>query len=461
MRTEPQMKNRRVRYQEILQNSPVLFSPIHKMEISKNDPISIVAGYVLAPALSGFVQWLLAQAEKNGIRRLYFLARDGYFPCQAARIFCQTLDIPIECRYLSVSRYSLRLPLFHLDREMALHDICRNAIHVTITKLLQRAGIKQENHENILQALALPYGEKQPLSRADLIAIRQRMAHCPEFLEAMEHASKQAFPALMGYLRQEGLFEDVPYAIVDSGWLGSMQKSLQTMLRLQKEGDELQGYYWGLYRIPTGMHRKNYHCYFFEPEHHLKEKVFFNNSVYEAVFSAPHGTTIGYRKDNKQISPIYGACPKKQIQFLHRIKPIFDSYLYLMAKECLPTMDNREFSTQRETIGKLLALFMCRPTKSEASAFGSLPFSDDVLENGERPLAANLTEQELQAGHLRAKLFATVNPGAGRFQESAWYEASAVLHSSRAKRHLRQYTLYKYLRHFKRPSGEMRRSRNV
>ena len=88
MRTEPQMKNRRVRYQEILQNSPVLFSPIHKMEIPKNDPISIVAGYVLAPALSGFVQWLLAQPQKNGIPRLYFLARDGYFPWQAGRIFC-------------------------------------------------------------------------------------------------------------------------------------------------------------------------------------------------------------------------------------------------------------------------------------------------------------------------------------------------------------------------------------
>ena len=139
-------------YREILQRSPGLLAPLCGMEIPEADPVCSAAGYVLAPALAGFVQWILAQAKKDGIRRLYFLARDGYFPCRAARPSCEAYGISIECRYLYLSRYSLRRPLYHLDREAALHDICRNAVRITPDILLRRAGIAPEKQEGVFHA---------------------------------------------------------------------------------------------------------------------------------------------------------------------------------------------------------------------------------------------------------------------------------------------------------------------
>ncbi len=457
MEHESLSKTRYLHYQKILQHVPSLYSPLCKMELDEKDPIAIVTGSVLAPTLAGFVRWLLVQAKKEGIQRLYFLARDGYFPCRAAQIFCERYHIPMECRYLSVSRYSLRLPLFHLDLQAALQDICRSAVHVTVSTLLKRAGIRQEEHRKVLHALSLPYQEHQSLSKTDLAAIRRKMEHCPVFLDAVERASKEAFPALMGYLRQEGLFEEVPYAIVDSGWLGSMQKSLQTLLHLVKRRTKLIGHYWGIYRIPTGMNRENYRCYFFEPEHHIKEKVYFNNCVYEAVFSAPHGTTTGYRIENGKFLPVYGKCPQRQIEFLRQTEKLYSSYLHGLAEQTPLPVSEAECMQERETIRKLLSLFMCCPSRAEAAAFGSLPFSDDVLEGDEHPLAAHLTEQQLRAGHIRTKVLALTGRSNRPHRESAWYEASAILYSNHAKRHLRQYTLYKYLRHMRKPQRRTER----
>lgn len=46
------------------------------------------------------------------------------------------------------------------------------------------------------------------------------------------------------------------------------------------------------------------------------------------------------------------------------------------------------------------------PTPEEAAVFGALPFSDDVLEGEETPLAAPLTEGDLREGHALPRLLA-------------------------------------------------------
>jgi len=44
-----------------------------------------VAAGVAAPLLAGYVAWLLLDAERRGIRRVYFLARDGQVLLDLAR----------------------------------------------------------------------------------------------------------------------------------------------------------------------------------------------------------------------------------------------------------------------------------------------------------------------------------------------------------------------------------------
>ena len=48
------------------------------------------------------------------------------------------------------------------------------------------------------------------------------------------------------------------------------------------------------------------HLYYFSPEGNLKEKVHFNNCLFEAVYTAPHGMTLGYRDIGTAFVPLYG-----------------------------------------------------------------------------------------------------------------------------------------------------------
>ena len=76
---------------------------------------------VLAPAMVEFVKWILRSAGERNIRRIYFLARDGWPMYRAARILGRDVEPAVDCRYFCCSRYALRIPCFHLmdKREIA------------------------------------------------------------------------------------------------------------------------------------------------------------------------------------------------------------------------------------------------------------------------------------------------------------------------------------------------------
>lgn len=446
-------------YQMLLRRSPQLYRAAQAMP-AEPDALAGACRYVLGPTLGGFVRWLLWRAVADGKKRLYFLARDGYFLYRAALILCEVLGFPLDCRYLCCSRYSLRLPLFHLDHDEALSYICRPGLHVTLSSILQRAGLCAEEQEDVLARLCLPYPKNQALPSAKLGQIRKALSHCQPFLAYMNRHSQEALPGLVGYLKQEGLLEDAAAAIVDSGWVGSMQKTLNQALAQMGRANALEGYYWGLYELPPGVVRSAYHCYFFAPEGYLREKVFFNNCLFEAIFTAPHGMTLSYQKSGERYYPRFSNIPERQRAFTLRISGPLLAYIRLLAKES----QKAEFSRQtaendRHTLRLLLKSFMAAPSIEEAEIFGALPFSDDVLEGGGQPLAAPLTERELRAGHVAAKLLATAQKRDKATKESAWYAGSAALQGKRVRYHWAQHTLWQYLRHL-RKSGPFQKKQN-
>ena len=82
-------------------------------------------------------------------KRLYFLARDGYQMYLAAQQLCKQYDLDIECRYLKVSRYAVRVPEYHLLGERCLERICVGGIDVTFEKIMQRAALTDKEAEEI------------------------------------------------------------------------------------------------------------------------------------------------------------------------------------------------------------------------------------------------------------------------------------------------------------------------
>ena len=73
----------------------------------------------------------------------------------------ERFHLPIECRYLCCSRYSLRLPMYHRDMGAALDYICRGGTEVTLDRILDRSGIKEEEKRITLEQLGMTRSKKE------------------------------------------------------------------------------------------------------------------------------------------------------------------------------------------------------------------------------------------------------------------------------------------------------------
>ena len=253
-----------------------------------SSPWEQAACWALAPAVGAFSQWVLGRALQDGVRRLYFLSRDGWHFYHMAQRLCRAWGLPVECRYLYGSRYAWRLPLYHTDHQRALSQLCGKVLSPTLEGVLRQAGLSPEERAGVLGELAV--SGNSVLSPGERRALFQKLKACPRFLFLMDRSSRQALPGLAGYLRQEGLLEGIPWALVDSGWMGSTQETLAQALALLGAAQGPRGYYWGLYQAPQ---LGRWACYSFSPGRELKRQAGFCPGFFEAALAAPQGMEIG------------------------------------------------------------------------------------------------------------------------------------------------------------------------
>lgn len=411
--------------------------------------------YVLAPVMLRYVLWVLANAMGDGKRRLYFLSRDGYMMYRAAEYFCGKWKLPLECRYLYCSRYALRSGEYCLLGEECLDYVCLGGMHVTLRRLLQRGGLESGEILRAADAMGLAKRLDQPLDYEQVKAMKPLLRENTYFMERMEVHAKKAYSRVTGYLRQEGLAQEIPYAVVDSGWTGSVQRSLQRLLGSMGCKVQVEGYYFGLYEYVEGVDRKRYHTWYFAPENGNVRKTFFSNNLFECVFSSPEGMAKGYRKDGERYVPVFAMGENPNRRYVEKGTGILlqcakhyagdaKTYGRRQSRGGRKLRSEKRFRFGRHVAAELLFSLMGMPSAEEAAVFGSYVFDDDVTGEETRALARALTEKELREGNVlrRLVLYAA---GCGRPPlRSAWQEAGVVL-AGAGSRFLWQTAFYKFL----------------
>lgn len=395
---------------------------------------------VLAPTLYEFVLWVLQEALQSGTKRLYFLARDGYQMYLAARQLCKQYDLDIECRYLKVSRYAVRVPEYHLLGERCLERICVGGIDVTFEKIMQRAALTDKEAEEIAALAGYTENYRKVINYHEVMQLKDRLKKIPLLFHYIDSHSKEAYGTAIGYLTQEGLLEPVPYALVDSGWIGTIQQSIEHLLCQKQPDRKLEGYYFGLYEIPEGEGKENYHSFYFTPWGEIKRKVHFSNSLFEAVFSAPEGMTLSYRTEGEKDKIIYiPVTDSKENLNRERISRYICWLEEFLKHQGIQVKTGSDSSTSgklteqnwknlpepdRKLVEQLLSQFMGNPTQFEAEAYGSLLFSDDVREDNNQKVSADFSEQEIKNHHLLNRLLIMTGVRKKVLHESAWIEGS-------------------------------------
>lgn len=417
--------------------------------------------YVFAPVLFSYVRWVLAQAQESGRRRLYFLARDGYMMYLVAKKLCEGSGLPIECRYLYCSRYALRSAEYMLLGEECLHYICLGGMNVTFEKMMRRSGLSEEEAEELAGRLGYAEHRKERLSYEQIKAFHTRLRENPFYMEKVLAHAGERYPLVISYLRQEGLMDSVPYAIVDSGWTGSMQKSLDRLLKSAGYKGTIEGYYFGMYEYAPNMERSLYHTYYFSPEKNNFRKAFFCNNLFECVFSSPEGMTTGYARTGSGCKPVFAASANPNGGRIRKGAGLILRFteLYMEGRTAGKGSAAKAADMEKRVLARLIKAFMGRPSPEEAEAFGGYLFDDDVTGEEKTPVAVPLSGKQLRESRLFHRWMSYAEKKERPPVISAWQEGSAVLSKGAAANELWHIAVCKYAIYMKKSMRQVQRKK--
>ena len=393
------------------------------------------------PMLTEYVKWVLNEASKSGKKKLYFLARDGYQMYVLAKALVAKLGMDIDCRYLNVSRYAIRLPQYHLLGEGCLEYICIGGIDVTFEKVMKRAGLTDEEAMEVAKLCGRDKSYREIINYDEVLRLREILGKIPEFMTCIDAHSRDAYSNAISYLKQEGLMDEVPYSLVDSGWVGTLQKSIEHLVQTVNPKVSVTGYYFGMYELPRGMAKEKYNAFYFSPKKGIKKKVYFSNCLYEAVFTSPEGMTIGYEKKDDRFVPVYDLVSNPNEVRINRYVEMIAQFVESYVDGGKPYNEAHSKKLVRQIAYRLMG----NPSMEEAELFGGLLFCDDVLEKSMQKVAAELTDEEVKNLRFINKLLIMKGKKSGVIRDSAWIEGTIVSNGKKVRGNLWHARMYKYM----------------
>ncbi len=347
----------------------------------------------VGPLMYRYTRWVIEESKKRSIKRLYFLARDGYLLKLIAERICSELNLDIECRYLYCSRAALRMPSYNLIGEEAYDLLLLKGYYLTPKSILGRAELSDEEKEIIYKELNISEPERG-LDENEFEEFIKLLRENQYYRSAVTEKSSAAYKPAMDYFKSEGLLDGEYVAIVDSGWTGSMQRSLRQLLDSVGYSGKIIGFYFGMFVAPKEEADGEYLTFYFNHKNGARRKTMFNNNVFECMLSANHGMTLRYGYEDGIPVPIFAN--NHSDEMLNLINSQIEGaieYVSSLDTATLEKYDEKQFIKECYRISKRAMIY---PTQEEALMYGRFTFCDDVTEGYRISLADKSMHKKLK-----------------------------------------------------------------
>lgn len=249
----------------------------------------------------GFTLWLINQVK--GKDNVHFLARDGYLPYKLFLKMSDIIEGLPKANYLYASRRAYQIPnILNMEQSDALELLTAYnpslGQRITIGEIFDNICLNREKYDQLIRNFGF-------YDFNDEIKTDNDRARAKEVLKSIYTdvtiVLQREKSLLEKYLIQNGVYECNELHVVDVGWRGSTQKAIKDIT-----GIETDGYYFGTTHNVYDDILDHVHGYAFNlgKSHINAEKIMDNVMMYELVFSAPHGSLIGFREENEIIYPV-------------------------------------------------------------------------------------------------------------------------------------------------------------
>ncbi|MEI7461444.1 MAG: hypothetical protein WCK15_18700 [Pirellula sp.] len=199
---------------------------------------------VVAPWLCALAAQMVHGAQKMGLRRLYFLSRDGEILLRIAK---RIAPPDLECRYLYSSRRAWCFPAMLADDRPSRRWL--ETFAVSPNGILASLEFSPDEQVKILKELKLtPEQADLRAAPSECVFVWDHLRATDRIHTVLERASI-AREACLAYLDQEGLFEGDRWAICDVGWALNGQAALTRLLRVRQPTAVARGFYFMVNRL--------------------------------------------------------------------------------------------------------------------------------------------------------------------------------------------------------------------
>jgi FMN phosphatase YigB (HAD superfamily) len=358
--------------------------------IPQRQKVREIAASAAGPFITGYVLWILRRAKAQKIKRLYFIARDGFILLKVAKELAGSVDPSIELRYLYGSRQAWHFPA---SRGIGLENatwVWAWTTSYSVSTLLSRVDLAPEAVASLLESAGLPPGVwNEPMTRENELKMK-KVFLLPDFQTMLRQKAEKQRRLFVDYLEQEGFFSGIDCAIVDVGWRANLQDSLG--LIMEEEGYQpVSGFYVGLNNHGAREPKGERSTYLFDRRFDRKWRlpIAEPQSCIEAFCSANHGSAGQYRAEGDTIVPVLQAWDPALFQTWGL--EVFQTVVCAYAAEFAKVLRWTDDVTIDPVLSALtMATTWSNPTFEEAECLGCFPFVEDQVGIGAEPMARSL-----------------------------------------------------------------------
>ena len=389
---------------------------------------------LLGPVLMVWAAWVLGVAQRDGVRRLYFVSRDAYLLCRAARILAPNFG-DIDCRHLRISRQSTLFPAADEISPSKVLFLQRPSRPVTIGSLVQKLSLNWADVGLHFLTLTGGRGESWLLSNDSEWNEFWDILKSEPVAKLLREQIRIKRANLLAYLRAEGLCDGVPAGLVDLGWFMEVQTALRKLLESVEGVLAPRGYYLGLcaQRRPPGDAGYFTGLFYEQAPYHRwvapQYEVFRRLKVLDHVVGlAPYGTVNDYKINGSIVEPVGPPETTLHAEFVTKVGDAVEAFCKSNYADVLNYSDH---AAAREIIDTLIKAWCIHPNWVAFEALEHIMVTD----------GANIASAPLLTSWRLFDAMKTLLPGRVRDKlgikvyNPSWPEA-AFFRSSRPSRYV-------------------------
>ncbi len=267
-----------------------------------------VEGYnFLGPLVGSFVQHIAEECRRLDLKRVFFFSREGYtfkkvwedcapflFPDRRLPrhdyLYVSRMALAgASCAHLGLTRRAAGIA-FLPPGNRDFRDLAR-IFKFDVEAMAPYLRRHRLEPDTCLSALHAGYDQLSSVHFLELLDDE-------DFQQEVKRQTRPANDALMRYLEEIGFFAEKEIAVVDIGWLGTIQRFLYQAVRHREDCPRLMGYVFGATRgIPFEQDLKNSLHGVIYDRHRFDlgaSSLLYARDAFEEACRAPHPTLDGY-----------------------------------------------------------------------------------------------------------------------------------------------------------------------